>query len=64
MRLPSFFKDSKSNQCDLANQEKILIHEMKYYELQQVRERRETTPKYKAAISQAAKRENYLRMSQ
>lgn len=51
MRLPSFFKDSKSNQCDLANQEKILIHEMKYYELQQVRERRETTPKYKAGNS-------------
>lgn len=50
MRLPSFFKDSKNNQCDLANQEKILIREMKYYELQ-VRERRETTPKYKAGNS-------------
>lgn len=51
MRFLSFFKDSKSNQCDLANQEKILIHEMKYYKLQQVRVKKEAPPKYEAGNS-------------
>lgn len=51
MRFLSCFRDSKSNQCDPANQGKVLIHQMRRCKLQQVRERRETTAKYEAGNS-------------